>query len=523
MNKLKEQIQEVVNVYKSGDLSLAESHTKELINKNPNIAFLYNLLGLIFMSQKKTDSSIKAFEEGMKIDPKFAMIYNNLGLIYFNKKTHDSIKKAEKFYNKAIDLNDKIAEPYTNLGNLKNYINNTDEAINCHKKAININPNFSYAYLNLANIYIEVGKFDEAKGNLTKSIELNSNLSIAHRTLSRIIKYSGAEDHFNLLNKKFMDTSINESDKKMDYAFALGKAHEDMKNYKESFKFYELANDIYRKRLNFSIDKTRNDFINIKKTFNTDLFNKFKNQKNNDKKSAIFILGMPRSCTTLVEQIVSSHSKVFGAGEVNFIPELLKSNFGSHDINLFLKGAVNFNNNDLSNIGNEYISKMKHISNGKNTFTDKLPINFFWVGFIKLILPNSKIIHCYRNPKDNIFSIYKNHFPESKIDFGYNLNELIEYYNYYADLMKHWNSVLPNEIFNIKYESLISNPDEIIKNLIKFCDLKWENSCLNFHKNKRSIKTASDTQARKKLYKTSINSWKNYELFLNNSFENLKL
>ena len=151
-----------------------------------------------------------------------------------------------------------------------------------------------------------------------------------------------------------------------------------------------------------------------------------------------------------------------------------------------------------------------------------MPENFFWIGFIKLILPNSKIIHCYRNSKDNCLSIYKNHFPGGKINYSYNLDKIVDYYNLYLDLMIHWNHLLPDFIYNLKYENLISKQDKEIRNLLNFCNLDWNEACLNSHENKRIVKTASDVQARNKMNNSSINSWMNYEKYLSKSFTKLK-
>ena len=179
----------------------------------------------------------------------------------------------------------------------------------------------------------------------------------------------------------------------------------------------------------------------------------------------------------------------------------------SEHANLFLKGVFNLEPKEFKKIGEEYISMMKNISNNSFMTTDKLPINFTSIGLIKLILPKSKIIHCYRNPMDNIFSIYKNHFPGGKINFAYDLNEIVEFYKLYRDLMKHWNNILPDFIFNLKYENLVNNTEKEISEMLNFCNLEWENACLEFYTNKRPIKTTSDTQVRKKIYSSSINSW----------------
>ena len=173
-------------------------------------------------------------------------------------------------------------------------------------------------------------------------------------------------------------------------------------------------------------------------------------------------------------------------------------------------------------MGEEYVTWMKRISNNSKRFTDKYPENFFWLGFIKLILPKSKIIHCYRNSKDNCLSLFKNHFPTGKMDYTYKLSNIVEYYNLYYELMNHWLEVLPNFTFDIKYENLIINTESEIRKLLEFCKLSWNNKCLNFHDNKRIVKTASDVQARNKIYTSSVDSWKNYEKYLKEDFAKLK-
>jgi len=232
---------------------------------------------------------------------------------------------------------------------------------------------------------------------------------------------------------------------------------------------------------------------------------------------------MPRSGTTLVEQILASHSDVFGGDEVVFIPKLINKHFALNNLNLLLQGVIDFDTSLLKKMGDEYISLMKSISNNSQRTTDKMPANFINIGLIKLILPNSKIIHCYRNPKDNIFSIFKNYFPGNKITFASDLNETVEYYNLYLDLMNFWKNLLPDFIFDLKYDNLIINTNHEIKNLLEFCNLKWEDNCLKFYDTKRAIKTASDTQVRNKIYNSSINLWKKYEKFLNKYYDKLQV
>ena len=520
MDKLKQEIKSVISVYKSGNLLEAEQKSRNLIKENPKVVFLYNLLGLILSGQKKFAEAIDIYNQGIKIDPGFAIIYNNLGLIYFNIKSDKNIIKAEQLYKKAISLDSSIPEAHTNLGNLYNFLNKTEESVKSHKKAISINSKFPYPYLNLANVYIANGEFEEAEKNLKEAIKLNSEFYYAHRLLSRIIKYNEGDDHLVQLEKLY-NTNIANSESKMHIAFALGKAFEDTKDFDKSFYFYKEANKISRNKTTFSINNEKSRFDEIKKIFNTNLFDEFKNRGHPDS-SIIFIVGMPRSGTTLVEQILSSHSDVFGADEVEFIPDLFNKNFFDNNLKLSIAIDSILNDKNLKNIGKEYILKMNKISNDARIKTDKLPSNFLFIGFIKLILPNSKIIHCYRNPRDNIASIFKNYFTGGKINYAYNLNEIVEYYNLYSDLIKYWNIVLPGFIYNIEYEKLIADTESQIKKALNFCNLEWQDNCLKFYSNKRPIRTASDTQARKKIYTSSINSWKNYEKYLKEYMDKIK-
>ena len=519
MKDLKKKIQSAVDVYKTGDLTKAESLCKKLIEDNPKVDFLYNLLGLIFAGQGNIQAAIEYYNKAIKINPNFAMPYNNLGLLYANNKI--DYKKAENFYKKSISLDPKILEAQNNLGALFITLNKFEEAIDCYKKAILINPRIEYIHHNIANVYLAIGDFVKAKTHFKESIEINPTYSNSHRSLSRLVKYTDKEEHFNILKNLYKNTEVNDTANKINITFALGKAYEDVKDFDKSFSCYKEANEICREKIDFSLKKEKEKFEEIKKIYNKKLFDK---HKNNDhlNYSPVFIIGMPRSCTTLVEQILSSHPNVFGADEVEFIPLLIEKNFLGKNSRLLIKKIIEFDNTLLKKIGEEYINKMRAISDNSDRTTDKLPINFLYVGFIKLILPNSKIINCYRNSKDNCLSIFKNQFSSGKIKFAYNMNEIVEYYNIYIDLMKHWKNLLPDFVYDLNYETLVSNTKIEVEKLLRYCNLSWNNDCLNFHNNRRLVKTASDIQVRNKIYRSSIDSWKNYEKYLNDYFVKLK-
>ena len=517
MENLKIKIQLVVDLYRLRDFVKAEGICNQLISENPKNVFLYNLLGLILVGQDKIDDALNCYQKGIDLDQNNAMIYNNIALLYTNNKFDN--KKAEYFYNKSIKANPINPEAYNNLGTLYKSVDRFEEAINCFKKAIDNNSKFVQAYHNLGNIYITVGKISEAKKTLFEAISVDPYYTNSHRTLSRLVKYNKEDDHFKKLKKINNEKNIKISDK-INIAFALGKAYEDMNDYKNSFKMYQEANTLHDERIKYSIVRDKNRFKNIKNIFHKELFEKFRNTGFLNS-SPIFILGMPRSGTSLVEQILSSHSEVFGAGERIIIVKLLQKYFGEKNLSLFFEDDKNFNKDLFSIIGKEYVSAIKNISDNSSRFTDKLPENFFWIGLIKLILPNAKILHCSRDPRDNCFSLFKNYFPNNSLDYSYNLHNVVEYYNLYYDLMNYWKNLFPKFIFEVKYENLVSNTEKEIRSMLNFCDLQWDNKCLDFYKNKRAVKTASDVQARNKIYSSSINLWKKYENFFKLYFDKL--
>jgi len=517
MENLKKKTQLLLNFYKSKNLSKAELLNKELISAHPKVVNLYNILGLVLTEQKKIDESITYYKKGIKIDPNYAAIYNNLASSYQLKNDYS---KAENYFKKSIDLDSKSSESQNNLGNLYLELNDHQKAINCYKNAIKINPNFFVSHYNLGVTYKNIGKFDEARKHLEESVKLKTHFYTAHRILSQITKYKINDNHFNFLKNSYENTKIN-NEQKAEIAFALGKASEDIKNFDKAFKYYKDGNDYRRKVINFSIEDEKEEFANIKKIFNRNFFDKFKKSENLDS-TPIFILGMPRSGTTLVEQILSSHPKVFGGDELNFLPKLLSKYFYNKAENLFLENINNIKRDKLKEIGQEYINKLKNISNNSERVSDKLPINFKWIGLIKIMFPNSKVVHCIRSPRDNCISIFKTYFTNTNLNFAYNLKEISEFYKLYNDLMIHWKNILKEFVIDIEYEEIIHDPEQQIRSLLKSCDLGWNINCLKFYNNKRIIKTASDTQARKKIYKSSIDSWKNYEKFMGDSFKNLE-
>ena len=494
----------ILNYFKAKDYISAEVKAKKLIKKFPNFQAVYNLLGLCLQSQKKFLEAIKYYKIAIQNNPNFFVAINNLGLTYHNMY---DLKNAQHYYERAIEINPKFTHPISNLGNIKKELNNYEEAIKCYKLALSIDNKLYIVLHNLGMAYQALGKFEESKKYFELVLKINSKFTRADRSLSMSLKYDINNPHLKIMENKIKDQSLNNF-QKIELYFGLGKAYEDIKNYKKSFENYKLGNKIKRDAIKYQINDDVKLFENIKNSFSNINFQNLENVGNKSNKM-IFILGMPRSGTTLVEQIIANHKNVYGAGELRDLTQIIKENFLVNDKIKFPEKFNIKDQNFFSNMGTKYLENLDRYNTNKNYITDKAPLNFKWIGLIKLILPKSKIIHCTRDPKDTCLSLFKNFF-EGELNFSYNLEEAGKYYKLYQNLMEFWKQLLPDFIYDISYEKLVENQEFESRKLLDFCNLDWDKNCLTFYRNKRGIVTASFAQARKPIYKNSVNSWQNY-------------
>jgi len=497
--------QVILNYFKAQDYISAEVKAKKLIKKFPNFQAVYNLLGLCLQSQKKFLEAIKYYKIAIQNNPNFFVAINNLGLTYHNMY---DLKNAQHYYERAIEINPKFTHPISNLGNIKKELNNYEEAIKCYKLALSIDNKLYIVLHNLGMAYQALGKFEESKKYFETVLKNNPKFTRADRSLSMSLKYDINNPHLKSMENKIKDQSLNNF-QKIELYFGLGKAYEDIKNYKKSFENYKLGNKIKRDTIKYQINDDVKLFENIKNSFSNINLKNLENVGNKNNKM-IFILGMPRSGTTMVEQIIANHKNVYGAGELRDLTQIIKENFLVNDKIKFPEKLNIKDQNFFNNMGKKYLENLDRYDTNKNYITDKAPLNFKWIGLIKLILPKSKIIHCTRDPKDICLSLFKNFF-EGELNFSYSLEEAGKYYKLYQNLMEFWKQLLPDFIYDISYEKLVENQEPESRKLLDFCNLDWDKNCLTFYKNKRGIVTASFAQARKPIYKNSVKSWQKYE------------
>ena len=470
--------------------------------KKVNHPILYNILSLAFQGKGDFDNSIKIIDEGLKFDPKNIFFLNNIGLSYYKK---NELLKAKEYYDRAIEINPNYINTLNNLATLKKDLDLVDEAIELFEKSLKLNDKVLETNYNLASILQSIGKFDQSIKYFTKTLEINPKFTKADRNIAMMTSYKEDTEHFLKMKKKIFGLNLNKLELH-ELHFAIGKAYEDLKNYHDAFDNYSKANNLKKEITNYNIKKDQDEFDKLKKAFNKNI-----NIKSSfNKKKIIFILGMPRSGTSLVEQIISSHHEVYGGGELIFLTDIIYQNFYND------KNFLNISESEdiIPEAQNSYIKKISLIDNSAKSFTDKAPLNFKWIGYILNIFPNAKIVHCKRDPLDNCLSLFKNNF-DGNLNFSNSLLDLGNYYKIYDDLMSFWKQKFPNKIYDLFYENLTKEHENETKKLLKFCELSWDENCLKHYQNKKSIKTVSFGQARKPIYKSSVNSSEKYKDYLN--------
>tara|TARA_B110001452_G_scaffold243365_1_gene226739 strand:+ start:1984 stop:3537 length:1554 start_codon:yes stop_codon:yes gene_type:complete len=510
---LKKNISIIINLYNAKRFEEIIIKGGSLIKKFPDQIIFYNATALAYNQLGRFSEAMVLLKKALKKESNNIFVLNNLGLVCVSSGNEID---AEVYYNKALNLKKDFLDSIINLGNLKMNQNKNEEAKELFTSALAINKNLETTKMALANYHGRTGNFEEAEKIYKEVLITNPSNTVADKSINLIHKYKDAEDeHLKSMENKVQKIKDKENLQRIN--FALGKAYEDIGEYKKSFQSYKIANDIVSNNKKYNINNDYKLFENLKKLFTSQILKPIKepNQK------IIFILGMPRSGTTLAEQILSSHPNVYGAGELSFLSKAIEKNILNNK-KLTNARFETLDSDIFINIQKEYLSNLNMFNFKKEYLVDKAPLNFRWIGFIKIIFPNSKIIHCKRDSMDICWSNYKNSFTSKLLDYSYNFETLSTYYNLYSDLMNYWDTKFKGDIFELVYEDLVTDKEDAIKKLLNFCDLDWNDNCLNFHKNKKSVSTASMAQVRQPMYNTSVKRWKNYSNELINLVEKLK-
>jgi hypothetical protein len=322
---------------------------------------------------------------------------------------------------------------------------------------------------------------------------------------------------------------------RIDLCFALAKVNENLDNQDELFKYLHEGNRLLKEELNYSLDRSKTLFSTVKEIFSSpypDIEKSLSSEPSTFK--PIFIVGMPRSGTTLVEQIISSHHAVHGAGEFQDLrtliapilsdnltqgSEIASTSIGDKKIHLSSKSSLP--ETAFLSLRKQYLDVLSNLNVSESVITDKSLLNFRFIGFILTAFPEAKIVHLKRDARAICWSIYKSNFRSKGNGYSYNFDDLAGFYGLYIDIMDFWHQLFPDKIYDMCYEDLTTNQEEETRKLLQYCELDWDKNCLSFHKNKRAVKTASSIQVREKMYQGSSEAWKKYEVHLKPLIKNL--
>lgn len=450
-----------------------------------------------FMTQD-LERAIKCFEKALQIEPKNIDVLNNLGMAL---SAHGLLDRADVVFAEAAALAPASARVAYNRANFFRDAGRLEDSITTYQQVIALEPQHSSAANNLGTVLHQLGRDRDAESAYLQAVQARPEYAQAHRNLSAVHHYHLDDPLIPVIDHQLSKTS-NERDR-MYLSFARSKAHEDCGEYPQAFDRLVEANAIRKKLLNYTIAADELLFTTLHDLFSEPLAPVHAQEKTS---RPVFILGMMRSGTTLVEQILSSHSSVYGAGELESLGKLcLPVMEVFHDTKKHPDDAV------LSNIRTLYLSELNKLSQGAAVVTDKMPSNFLWIGFILSSLPEAKIIHMRRDPVATCWSIFKHYFSSDGNGYAFDLNDVASYWHMYSKLMKHWHELYPGRILDVPYETLTEEPDLWSRKIVAFADLPWEDACLDFHLNKRAVRTASASQVRRKMYKGSSEAWRKFE------------
>ena len=533
----KAEIQSVFALYSNGQIQEALDAVETLTKDYPNEPLLYNIsgacykeigqleeafksfqkavalkpdyaeaqynLGVTIHELGQVDSAIKCYERALAIQHAYPNAHNNLGQILLESGQPDA---AMNHFEWAVAYQPEFSEAHNNLGSSLLALRQVNTAVTHYEKAIALKPDYQLAYNNLGIAYQRLGEIDKAFKSFERALAIKSDYAKAHHNLSSLKKYTKSDKQIVEMESLLSIKDLSQSDR-IFICFALAKAYENLGKQEELFKVLHEGNQLRKKELKYSIEKSENHNSIIKKLFNSSP-KPLSNQASTIR--PIFIVGMLRSGTSVVEQIISSHHEVYGAGELKNLTQIIIPILREH----LTDDKKKLSKKTFLSIRKQYLESLSRFNTSENVITDKWPLNFRSIGFILSAIPEAKIIHLKRDARATCWSIYKHYFSDTGNGWAYNFDDLAEFYKLYSELMRYWHEMFPGKVYDISYEDLTTNQEDETRKLLEYCELEWDQNCLDFHKNKRAVDTASVLQVRQKMYQGSSEAWKEHEEYL---------
>lgn len=494
-----------IRLHMMGRPSDAESICQQILKADPNYPDALHLLGVIAHSEGNSDDAVSLITQVLALTPRNADAHNNLGEALRHLERLD---EAEAAYRRALELNPNSAEAHSNLGNALRELDRTDEAEASYRRALSLKPNADKIHTNLGILLRERGDFVAAEESFRRAVEINPRHTAAHEHLSRFHRAAPGDPLIGTLRDVLNAPDLSADEKR--YAnFALAKYFFDIGEDNAAFSHLEDAHRARAAALGHEYHPAldQRQLREMCDLFPREFFRARRAAPLHSTPKPIFVVGMPRSGTSLVEQILATHSAVAGAGELPTLRRL------AEELGDLAGAAPHLTEDRCETLRARYLSHLRKIAPNSPMVVDKMPHNFETLWLAARLFPEAPIIHCARDPLDTCLSCYVTDFTVGH-SYTDDLQSLGKHYRYYQALMAHWEAVLPRKPLRLAYEDLVADPETAIKAMLAYCGLSFEDDCEMFYRTERPIRTASAQQVRKPIYTSSVGRWKRYTKYI---------
>lgn len=502
---------EAVERLRNGDSDAAIESFKAILRQYPSSVNAMRHLASCYLGKKVQLEDAEALvRRATQLAPGFAGAWMTLASVLLEKS---NTVEAIKAYKEVTRLEPNNSESWAGLANALAVAMYPEESTEAFKRSLALNPNVPGVQMGYGHVLKTIGKQDEALKAYRAAIAGRADFGEVYWSMANLKIFNFEEEEVKEMLTQVERGDISES-ATVHFHFSLGKAYEDKKDFDKAWHHYHTGNQLKRESVEHEPLEMQSRFDAIKETFTAD-FLRARTGQGCDAKDPIFIVGLPRSGSTLVEQIIASHSQVEGTSELPIISGISAS-IGRYrtDGRFFPEAVQDLRAKDLRAYGQQYLEEAeRHRVLKRPLFTDKLPNNYPFVGLIHLILPNAKIINARRHPFDSCLGGYKQLFAQGQ-NFTYDMLDLAHYYQQYHEMMNHWHEVLPGKVLDVHYEETVSDLEGQVRRILDHCGLPFEESCLRFFENDRAVKTASSEQVRQPIYKGALGTWRRYETHL---------
>jgi tetratricopeptide (TPR) repeat protein len=485
----------------------AERLYQLVLRENPDHTDALNLMGVLAIEAGQDTIALNYMRKAVKLAPDVAIYRNNLG----NGLIIAALpEEALPHLRKAVALDPNYADAWCNLGKAWRIIGDMEQAVKLFNRALTVAPGFLRGQVGLAEIDSEMGRFDEATASFQRILQFDPRNVEALCGLALARKFEPGDPLVSVFENLLRDPHLR-VDQRTPLHHSFGKVCNDIGRYDDAIMHFTRGKEL--KKLKFHMELHSATYAASKQFFTPEFFASRKGFGLKDERP-IFIVGMPRSGTTLTEQILSSHHSIAGLGELPNLRKIVaKLGYGSPDAKTFISNVATLSKKDVTELAKQYCKAYARAPEGALRMVDKSPHNYELLGLIALMFPNAHVIHCRRAPMDSCVAIYMQNFNEAH-SYNGDLATLGAYYREYQELMKHWSEVLTIKIMDNNYEEMIANIEPVARSLVEYSGLDWDENCLLFHESERQVRTPSRWQVRQPIYSSSVNRWKRYEKYL---------